>query len=342
MTQSEDVKDTISTLCDQLTSLEVAQLSEVFDERTIEKLFTSIAPRKEPGEETIYDYFLRNKERVTTISQLHHFIQVHYSLQGHISGHVMYASPQIYQWYDHGVMLVQGSKRWEGQLALYQNGDVKFGIMQRDIARKGYLGKEDIKFISIEETKQIMSDAASIGNIDDLKSRLEELSTMLTVKEDDESKYQQYFERNPWVFGAQYKSIQGHSKLDDENIPDFTGVRAKDGARDIIEMKPPFMPLFKEDGEFRSEFSSAFNQAERYLDFTRRDADYLNRQKGLRFENPKVLLLAGYELNEQQRRSVNIKTRMNPAIELLAYEDIVALGKSTIEFLEQLQATQDS
>ena len=58
-----------------------------------------------------------------------------------------------------------------------------------------------------------------------------------------------------------------HISLNDENIPDFTGVRYRDGSRDIIEIKQPFIPIFRGDNLFRSEFNQSWDQVERYLDF---------------------------------------------------------------------------
>ena len=74
--------------------------------------------------------------------------------------------------------------------------------------------------------------------------------------------------------------------LNDKNIPDFTGVRIHDSYRDIIEVKPPFTKMFRNDGNLNSDFNDAWNQAERYLDFARTERDYLQR-KGLRFDNPR-------------------------------------------------------
>lgn len=137
--------------------------------------------------------------------------------------------------------------------------------------------------------------------------------------------------------GAQYARIDSHKTFNDDNIPDFTGVRVRDAARDIIEIKPPFLPLFKENNCFRAEFNNAWDQGERYLDFARNDSDYLKRQKGLFFDNPKCYLIAGYNLNDEQFKELRRKERMNPAITTLTYNDVLAMAHSTVAFVKALK-----
>jgi Domain of unknown function (DUF4263) len=175
-----------------------------------------------------------------------------------------------------------------------------------------------------------------------LKQAVDELTKLLMQKEERESEYQHYLEKQPWSFGAQYKFISSHQAFNDENIPDFTGFRLRDGARDIIEIKNPFLKLFRADGEFSSDFYSAWNQVERYLDFARREDDYLHRQKGLRFENPHCYLIAGYCLSDQQIKKLRVKERMNPAITIFIYDDLLTLIQATVQFVEKLSSSSYS
>ena len=160
---------------------------------------------------------------------------------------------------------------------------------------------------------------------------------MLLSRQRNEDLYQKFFVAHPWIFGAQYKQIVSHDAFNDENIPDFTGVRVRDAARDIIEIKSPSLSLVQRNGELRAEFNKAWNQAERYLDFARSHSDYLYREKGLRFENPICYLIAGYNLSDEHLRAVRRKERLNPAITLLTYNDVLALGKATVELINNLR-----
>ncbi len=170
-----------------------------------------------------------------------------------------------------------------------------------------------------------------MAKVDQMRSALLELKMLLDDKVDDESRYQELLERNPWILGGQHRQIERHTNLDDENIPDFTGVRHHDGFRDILELKQPFLPLFKKDGGFTAAFHDAWSQAERYLVFTRRQRDYLNSQKGLQFENPRCYLVAGFNLTSEQIRLVRDKESVNSAITVLTYESVVAIGEALID-----------
>jgi hypothetical protein len=175
------------------------------------------------------------------------------------------------------------------------------------------------------------------SQIGDLEKPMRELTELLSKNEADESKYQELIRRYPWILGAQYESVEDHQKLDDKNIPDFTGVRARDRNRDILEIKSPFTPVLRQDGELTSDFNEAWNQSERYLNFAREEKDYL-RRKGLAFENPKCYLIAGYKLGDDALNKIRIKQRMNPAIDVLTYDDLIALTQKTVEFVRSLQS----
>jgi hypothetical protein len=110
--------------------------------------------------------------------------------------------------------------------------------------------------------------------------------------------------------------------VDDKNIPDFTALRAYDQCHDIVELKQPFLALFRADGSFSAEFNDSWNQAERYLDFCQRQRAYLLDQKELRFENPRCLLLTGNDLTSTEIRSIRSKEGFNPLITVLTYDQL--------------------
>lgn len=164
-------------------------------------------------------------------------------------------------------------------------------------------------------------------------NNLSELDALLYSQTDDESAYQRFLELNPWVFGLQFSSIEAHKHFNDENIPDFTGVRSRDGARDIFEIKQPFLSLQRVDGSLNSDFHEAWTQAERYLDFARIEAEYLDRQKGLRFENPYCYLIIGYKPDNRLRHEISRKNRMNPSIIIITYDQVLKMAQETIRLV---------
>lgn len=130
-----------------------------------------------------------------------------------------------------------------------------------------------------------------------------------------------------WV--AWIEMIESNKNLDERYIPDFTGVRFRDNQRDIIEIKQPFITLFRKDGEFSHEFNKAWNQVEEYLNFARRNPDYLQR-KGLSFDNPECYLIIGYQLSETQLDKIKIKESNNLAIKVLTYDNLISVAEGII------------
>jgi hypothetical protein len=314
-----------------------SNISELLGDGIMQSFLEAIAEPKSNKDQTIYDFLLENKQRLQLLALLRLAIHNNYSIRGKVGHHDVFVSPNHIQWYDDGVMFLQGQEQFAGLIGLYQDGRVKFGIANRDIRGGENFGPEAIDFVDVDEMKERSNQPSVPSHTSELDKAIARLSELLNSGEDREAVYQEYFCNHPWVFGAQYSRIDSHRAFDDANIPDFTGLRVRDSARDIIEIKSPFLPLFTEDNIFRSEFNSAWNQSERYLDFARLETEYLRRQKGLYFDNPKCYLLIGYQLSDAQIMDVRRKERMNPAITILTYDDLLAMAKSTVSFVKALK-----
>lgn len=163
-----------------------------------------------------------------------------------------------------------------------------------------------------------------------MQQAIAELETLLRERSEEESRYQILLERYPWFLGGQHVRIDRHTSLDDTNIPDFTGIRARDGARDIFEIKQPFLKCFRKDGGFSADFNAAYQQAERYLTFVRNNKEYLRSEKVLVFANPHCFLLIGSELSETERRRFHDRESHNPSITVLTYEQLASLAKALL------------
>lgn len=228
---------------------------------------------------------------------------------------------------DCGVIFVR-SLRWQRSL-FYDFGPVIDVTQPRNYDVKKAFGKLAMSLI-----KSAPADVPRLPKIESVKAALVELDMYLREKLSDESRYQEFLEQNPWILGAHHSAIDRHTSLDDGNIPDFTAVRSRDDCRDVIEIKQPFLPLFKQDGGFAASFNDTWNQAERYLQFCRENRDYLLRQKGLGFANPHCFIIAGHGLTDQQKRAIQDKQSHNPAITFLTYEGLLALGNNVLALLE--------
>lgn len=139
-----------------------------------------------------------------------------------------------------------------------------------------------------------------------------------------EAKYQELLVEHPWMLGGEYSGVERHTTLDDKNVPDFTAIRSYDGARDVLELKHPFLPLFRKDKKFNSEFNDAWNQAERYVGFSDAQRSYLLEEKNLRFSNTKCLLILGHGLTTGQLHAIRTKERLSTRIFLITYDDLLA------------------
>ncbi|MCW4050011.1 MAG: DUF4263 domain-containing protein, partial [Candidatus Bathyarchaeota archaeon] len=146
----------------------------------------------------------------------------------------------------------------------------------------------------------------------------------------NEEDYQQFFIKYPWFLGSNYKKIQERRKFDDKNIPDFTGIRTHDKYRDIIEIKQPFMDLFTKKNKLNAKFNNSWNQAERYLLYARENQDYLKRVKGLAFSNPKCILIAGYNLTEEQQKRISEKQKVSGNINFYTYDNLLVIAKHVL------------
>lgn len=327
-------KQIINELSDILQQLSDVEVGILLDTGTMHELMLSILdPSKAKEYPNIAEFLLANKTRSTLFAFIRHAITQNYSIKGkNKEGIEGYVSPYFVQWFEDGVMFLEGQERFAGLIGLYHNKEVRYAIAAKDARPGEELGPDFFEFISIDDFKAIPTKILS-----DLEKPIHELQELLDKKNTDEAKYQEFLEKYPWILGAQYEKVQSHKNFDDKNIPDFTCIRVHDKYRDIIEIKQPFMPIFRKDGEFSSEFNDAWNQVERYLNFAREEKDYL-RRKGLNFDNPKCYLILGFQLSNEELSKMRTKGRLNPAIGILTYDDLLVFTKTTVEFVKNLKS----
>jgi len=331
-------KESLRAAVAALRELGDESLRQVFDDNILDQFLASFAPPAATVPDSPYEYLRQHKTGLTLLALLRHAITQNYSKAGVLENesHV-FVSPNFHQWFADGVMFLQGQERFGGAIGLYENGKVKFAIAARDTLKGVNLDPNDFLFVDVADLLE-REKARPTRALTAPETAQHELRKLLDSRTEGESHYQRFLSSFPWAFGDQYSSVEAHQSFNDENIPDFTGVRVRDGARDILEIKDPFLGLFRKKDEFSAEFNNAWNQTERYLDFARREADYLLRQKGLRFENPHCFLIAGYQLTAPQKAKLRAKERMNPAITVLAYDDLLAIVDHTVALIRKFQA----
>ena len=180
------------------------------------------------------------------------------------------------------------------------------------------------------------------NKLKELAEGLARLKTLLENRCEEEAEFQGLLEHEPWILSGHYRTIHRHPRLDDLNIPNFVATRNYDGFLDVIELKQPFLRCFRADGGFSSDFNDAWNQAERYLGFVRRNRDYLRNEKNLSFENPRAILIMGYTLTDSELRAIREKETMNPAITVLTYDHVFALGEAMYKLSKAVLTPEDT
>lgn len=178
------------------------------------------------------------------------------------------------------------------------------------------------------------SDEQHLTRLKQMEVGLAELEQLLSTNCETEASYQDLLHRHPWMLGGQYSEVLRHQPFDDANIPDFTGVRCYDKCHDIIELKQPFLKLFKQDGGYSAAFNDAWNQSERYLSLATEQRSYLLDEKQLRFENPRCLLLLGYGLSDAEMRQIRNKEKFGRAISVLTYDHLVRTATHIVELVK--------
>ncbi len=328
-------KSLISQLAQICRDLPDESIPSLLEEGAIDDLLNGIFdPTRVTEFPTIAEFLLANKNRSAYIAAIRLAITMTCSFEGKAKdGKIGYASPSDKQWFDDGVMLLEGPKRFEGLVGLYRNGRMSYAVAARTVQEGENVGPEAFHFLDMEVFKDDYKDSA-LPKKHELDKPLETLKGLLEVVDSNESKYQVLLQENPWVLGLAYKRIVRHTNLDNRNIPDFTAVKVGSEFRDIFEIKPPSMKCFRSDGEFTMDFNATWNQAERYLNFVREDVDYL-RRKGLFFNNPKCTIICGYNLSDEECRKLHIKEKMNPAIHVMTYNDMMVFIESTVRFVRR-------
>ena len=232
---------------------------------------------------------------------------------------------------DCGIVLVR-SIGWKRSLFF------DFGPLLKDIGPRTYSLEQALA----QQTLLLLGIPGSTGErsgggrtrLDHMESGLKQLKALLASRCETESAYQELLEAHPWMLGGLYSQVERHQSFDDRSIPDFTATRCYDQCHDIIELKQPFLKLFRKKATYAATFNDAWNQAERYLAFAIQQRSYLRDEKELRFENPKCMLLLGYGLTEQELREVRKKESFGRAIQVFTYDHLVETATHIVELMK--------
>ena len=336
-------KELCRELAEVISDLSDEDVYRLFDNGELEGVFNAILdPSTLKNHKTFADFFLANKHRAWLLAGIRAAITRSYSFKTTTkTGQVAFVSPSDLQFPDEeGVLILEGKERFVGAIGLYRDGVVKYAIANRDVRPGESIEKDDLAFISIDEYKAIRS-SGSLPDGESLDAPVLKLERLLADQVEAEGAYQQLLADYPWMMGMQYRRYDRHKVLDDQNIPDFTGVRlGLDGYRDVFELKPPFLNLTNKDGSWNAAFHNAWQQAENRIDFIERNIDYLYREKGLSFDNPRCHLILGYGLDADATKALRAKARQNTKIIVSTYEALLAYARGTVETIRRLKESE--
>jgi len=323
----ESFKEKFNDVIKEIAEMDESQFIEFGQSELVIKFIHSLYGEKYDNK-NIYEVLKFKKYRLALIASIRNYINNSYSFEAITEdGQKIFISPFTKQ-YSEGVILLQGRERFSGTVYFYDKGELRIAFTKREIKNKDDVELEETVFISLEDAKRRLEDEDKDGHI----SGFRELNELIENEEKSESKYQEYFNTHPWVFGLQYSEINSHKNLDDENIPDFIGKRIKDDTYDVFEIKQPFKNIFKNNDKFNSFFYESYSQAERYLGFIDKNLDYLKNEKKLDFHSAICHLVLGYKLSEEQMNEVRLKEAMNKRIKIYCYNDILHMAKTIEEF----------
>jgi len=307
------------------------------------RLVGSLSPEDvEVAQNSPHEYLLKYKNRLGIITHLQEQIfRGPHSIPVETDRGKIFLTVADIQMTDRGVLFYEGFRPFEGYgvFVYLASGEVCVMVTNREIPANTRITEDYVKFLPIEK-RPLSRGAVPPHALNDLDKPIKRLSDLLEKEINVEAEYQEVIQDYPWLFGAQYASIDAHRNLNHKNIPDFTAIRVKDRNRDIIEIKPPFTPIFRKDGQPSANFLSAIDQISRYIDFAEQEASYL-RSEGLQFSGPVGYLLVGINLSDDQKKFISRFERQNRSLKIITYNDLVSYATHTVAWLRSLKEQQN-
>lgn len=174
---------------------------------------------------------------------------------------------------------------------------------------------------SKESIKEEILEASKIkNNSEELTKEIEKLNTMVNNPTSKESNFQQFFEKNYWMFGVDYVGATPTEKMGDKNIPDFL-LERYDGFHDILDLKLPIPNLFKKIGNKlhpRHELNDGCSQIEYYIGYSNENT---NESDKIIYRPQGILIIGRSNSNEKDRlRQYNDD---HPKVRVMTYDDII-------------------
>ena len=141
---------------------------------------------------------------------------------------------------DDSAVVVFRSNGWRRCL-FFDFGPINEPPVLRDYPLDRALAEQTLLLLGLLESGPAIDQAGAETQLTRMEGGVVQLEELLATRCQDEARYQELLQSNPWMFGGVYDQVMRHANLDDHRIPDFTGRRCYDLAHDVIEIKQPFL-----------------------------------------------------------------------------------------------------
>lgn len=213
-------KEIINELVDILSELSDSEVGELLGTGAMNNILKAILESSKVSQyPNIAEFLLDNKNRAHLLALIRYAITNNYSFKATKNGKTGFVTPYFNQWFEDGVLYLEGKKPWIGLLGLYRNKKISYAVASREAKSGEELDQDFFNFIPVEDAKKRLR-KIPLNQIKNLEAPIHKLNNLLDILEMDEAKYQSWFQKYPWALGLQYKVIQGHKAFDDKNIPD--------------------------------------------------------------------------------------------------------------------------
>lgn len=198
------------------------------------------------------------------------------------------------------------------------------------------------KLIEIAISEDLdLSDVNKLIEISDRKKALNEFYKL--YKEDaTENKWQQWFQKNNWVFGSDFISISEDRRIDVEHITDFI-VKNLDGFVDVIEIKRPgesatFFEAKKDHGNLipSQYLTKAITQLVNYLSELEKRANDIDTTERIgKILKPRGILIYGNSKNwgDEEYKAFRLLNDSLTNVSILTYNMVYNRAKKMNEYL---------
>jgi hypothetical protein len=204
----------------------------------------------------------------------------------------------------------------------------------------------DLEFIEMFEilfgyVKELDEDALKFikeGAIRELKiyavakEDIQRLKELINTTTSDEKDFQEFFEKNYWMFGLEYVGCKPQYKKGGD-IPDFL-LERYDGFCDILDLKKPVKNLFKKVGNKlhpRHYLSDAYSQVDIYLEHFNKEQN----KKEPKIYRPRGILVIGRK-NKDEVLRLRQYCDDHKNVKIYTYDDIIDLSENRLKAIEPL------